>query len=504
VIFFGSRVGNSLILRLNEKPIIDPTSIDTIETMNGDEIETTENDVHEQAEVINELSSSDNDVVIPNNKSDIIYFASENGTNESKRQSFNYSFDYCDHLINIGPCGYAIVGEGDSEETRLLQRHIPPQYQTAQIDLVTTSGTNKCGSVSILQQTIKPELITTQALQGSIDMWTVYSSTSEQEEKREHSFILIGQETSTLIFQTGVDITELEQGGFLTNEQTIYCGNIGEQLIVQVTRLHIILLRDSIQLQMISNENNPIRFATSLDRYLAVLTTHGIIYVYLLLQDKTEQPKLIEYYRLNDKKYTCINLYTDHSGLFTTTINNQFSSHLTMPNSPKQETMQQTNMSIPTNPLDSAEFTGGDDEDEWLYGGKTIENPLTSTVIEPMDTNVPTTTNSLPVVNNNSTNVIPKTHWLIAISKDGTLTMHELMIDETIPATIRFEIARFNSALKVLVDTNDTSPSMTNYLGKIETSCSAYIYELLIIGLGPKKDRVYLIVSCFQYKKEKK
>ena len=35
------------------------------------------------------------------------------------------------------------------------------------------------------------------------------------EQKREHSFILISQETSTLIFQTGVDITELEQGGFL-------------------------------------------------------------------------------------------------------------------------------------------------------------------------------------------------------------------------------------------------------------------------------------------------
>jgi cleavage and polyadenylation specificity factor subunit 1 len=474
--------------------------------MNGDENENNGNDFHEQqSEPINDftnkidLSDSDMDLISPNNKGDIIYFASEFGTNESKKQSFTYSFEYCDNLINIGPCGYAIVGEGDNEETRLLQRNIPPQYQTTQLDLVTTSGTNKCGSVSILQQTIKPELITTQALPGAIDMWTVYSSKNESDEKPEHSFILISQETSTLIFQTGIDITELEQGGFLTNEQTIYCGNIGEKLIVQVTRLHIILLRDSIQIQLISNENNPIRFATSLDHYLAILTTHGVIYVYILLQDNNEQPKLLEYYKLNDKKYTCVNLYTDHSGLFTTTINNNnFYSYSTIPNSPKQETIHQTVVSLASNPLDSAEFTGGDDEDEWLYGGKTIDNPLVppASTVEPMDSsNPPTTINSLPIVNN-STNVIPITRWLITISKDGTLTMHELMIDETIPATVHFEIARFNSALKILVDTQDTTPPMTNYLGKIETSCSAFVYELLVIGLGPKKDRVYMIVSC--------
>ena len=87
-------------------------------------------------------------------------------------------------------------------------------------------------------------------------------------------------------------------------------------------------------------------------------------------------------------------------------------------------------------------------------------------------------------MNNND---VPITRWLIAMSKDGTLTMHELMIDETIIPTTRLVIACFNSALKVLVDTQDTSPSMTNYLGKIETSCPPYVYQLLVIGLGPNK-----------------
>lgn len=486
-------MGNSLLLRLNEKAIIDPTSIDTIETMNGDE---NGNDFHTSTEPnTNEtlVTTSENDLIIPNNKTDVIYFASEFGTNESKKSSSSYSFEYCDHLMNIGPCGYAIVGEGDSEETRPLQRHLPSHYQTTPLDLVTTSGHNRTGSISLLQQTIKPELITTQALPGSIDMWTVYSPIQNPEEKREHSFILISQETSTLIFQTGMDITELEQGGFLTNEQTIFCGNIGDEWIVQVTRLHIVLLRDSTHIQMISYENNPIRFATSLDRYLAILTTHGAIYIYILLTDPNEPARLLEYSKLTDKKYTCISLYVDHSGLFTTTVDANLYSHSTIPKSPKRETNQQTVVPITANPLDSADFAGGDDEDEWLYGGKTSENPLAS---EPMEAS---TKDSHPnIAHPHSTNIIPITRWLIAISRDGTLSMHELMSDETVPPIVRFEIARLNNGLKVLVDTLDTTPPMTNYLGRIETSCSAFVYELLIISFGAKKDRVYMIVSVLQ------
>ena len=502
MIFFGSRVGNSLLLRLHEKPIIDPTSIDTIETMNGDEIETTTTtDLNLPSESIeesgkkNDTSNGDGEFVTGTSKNEVNYFASEQGTLESKKQTVTYSLEVADHLINIGPCGYAIVGEGDSEETRPLQRHMPAHYQTAPLDLVTTSGTSKCGSVSILQQTIKPELITTQALPNSVDMWTVYASTTKQNETRQHAYILIGQEISTLIFQTGVDITELEQGGFLTNEQTIYCGNNGEQYIVQVTRLHVVLLRDSQQIENISYENTPIRSATSLDRYLTILTTQGAICVYTLVQDESDTPKLREHYRLNDKRYTSMNLYIDHSGLFTTATNNNLYGHSTPS---KQDSSQQlATRPSTTNPLDSTDFAGGgddDDEDEWLYGGKPAEKSLAPATDEPMDSSdaVPGT-ETLAGVSNQNSRVAPTTRWLMTINRDGTLALHELLTDDSTPATVRFEIARFNSALKILVDVQDTSPSMTNYLGKIETSCSATVYELLMIGLGVDKDRVHLV-----------
>ncbi|CAF4548376.1 unnamed protein product, partial [Rotaria magnacalcarata] len=69
-----------------------------------------------------DLSDIDTDIIVPNNKEDILFFTSESDINESKKQTHTYSLELFDSLINIGPCGYAIVGEGDSDEIRLLQR----------------------------------------------------------------------------------------------------------------------------------------------------------------------------------------------------------------------------------------------------------------------------------------------------------------------------------------------------------------------------------------------
>jgi hypothetical protein len=74
-----------------------------------------------------------------------------------------YQFEICDILLNIGPCGQSIVAESINSD---LGGHI---------DLVTTSGYSKNGAVSVLQRTIRPDVLTTFELNDIVDMWSVFA-----------------------------------------------------------------------------------------------------------------------------------------------------------------------------------------------------------------------------------------------------------------------------------------------------------------------------------------
>ncbi|CAF1084494.1 unnamed protein product, partial [Didymodactylos carnosus] len=544
-LFFGSRLGNSLLLRYHKK-IIDETSeaimanglVDTssndtatiatatIKAENGatnhhldddmlmygnnniENIKTIDNNTGEPYTKRVKQESEDTDIVNDQYDTD----------NSDEKKPLTYTFDFCDSIINIGPCGNSICGE--SADFNQQDENIFHQNSLSlHLDLVTTSGHGKNGSISILQQTLKPHIITTQQLSGSVDLWTVYSTPMDT---KQHAYLIISNETSTLILQTGTEISELEHGGFLVHEQTIYCGNIGRttKLIVQITRYSIVLLRDSVHIQTITLDNEqqqastgsktlgPIRFATSLDKYLAILTAHGQVYIFSLNDEQTTAPHLAECFNLTSKKYSCVNLYIDHNGLFTMNVEEKYLKiEQVLMNRRSISTVTPTSAQ-PMPPLvgkpahsktsfDSSFMVGGDDEDDWLYGKK-IELGVTSisqTVNEQHqnDADVSMSGETKDRNTHSTKTSVNKSYWLITTGKDGTLTIYDL--DTFI---IRFEIVQFNSALKVLVDVKDTYPPATNYLGKIDTSCSAYVYEIIMIGLGYRKDRVYLLVSgCY-------
>ena len=83
------------------------------------------------------------------------------------------------------------------------------------------------------------QVVTTFELPGCKDMWTVVgaperSKTADSSEPT-HSFLILSRAESTMILQTGNEINELDQSGFLTQVPTIYTGNIGEnKFIIQV------------------------------------------------------------------------------------------------------------------------------------------------------------------------------------------------------------------------------------------------------------------------------
>lgn len=56
----------------------------------------------------------------------------------------------------------------------------------------------------------------------------------------DHTYLILSQADSTMVLQTGQEITELESSGFATQAPTIYAGNMaGGRYIIQVS--HMIL-----------------------------------------------------------------------------------------------------------------------------------------------------------------------------------------------------------------------------------------------------------------------
>lgn len=88
--------------------------------------------------------------------------------------SNTYSFEVCDLLLNIAPCGHSIIGESVGDYTEFVNNNNDmASIQMNHIDLVTSSGYTKNGAISVLQRGLRPDLIATFQIQDIIDTWAV-------------------------------------------------------------------------------------------------------------------------------------------------------------------------------------------------------------------------------------------------------------------------------------------------------------------------------------------
>ena len=83
-------------------------------------------------------------------------------------------------------------------------------------------------------------MITTFELPGCQDIWTLYGGDDHQSqadglEDEAHTLLILGRQDGTMILQTGQEIMELDQSGFITEAPTVFASNIGNnKFIVQV------------------------------------------------------------------------------------------------------------------------------------------------------------------------------------------------------------------------------------------------------------------------------
>eukprot|EP00795_Rhopilema_esculentum_P001311 gene1311-15698_t len=180
-IFLGSRLGNSLLLKYTEKLPEDEKTEPPV----GNKVS--------PPPPLKRRKVDPNNPYIFDDLDDLeVYGASVERNIGSKLVS--YAFEVCDSLLNIGPCVESAIGHPAflSEEFSGLPH--------PDLEVVFCSGHGKNGALSVLQRSIRPQVVTTFELPGCTDMWTVFSDTkSSNGEERYHSFLILSREDSSMV-----------------------------------------------------------------------------------------------------------------------------------------------------------------------------------------------------------------------------------------------------------------------------------------------------------------
>ncbi|XP_065175415.1 cleavage and polyadenylation specificity factor subunit 1-like [Sycon ciliatum] len=482
-LFLGSRLGNSLLLRCTQKSKAETSS----------QLEPSAKRRNTTSDWLSSGLDDDDELEVYGSSLD------------ADSSSTSYVFEVCDSLINVGPLSSTSLGEPS-----FLSYHNVDKYD---LELVSCSGRGKNGSLSILQQTIRPQLVTTFELEGCKDMWTVLSgkadsnqaatsrsSTHDADTDRRHSFLILAREDHTMILRTGSEILELDQSGFDTNSPTVHAGNIGERnYILQVCPQGVRLLDGENEIQHVPLvASAPITRCSLASPYALLQCEDGTIHV-LSLDESSAAPQIsIKTPSLADSSpITSSCLYKDTGKLFNTDF-------LSMAAGIARERLRRRASSAATEvkkeivpgvtPITSMT---AEEEDELLYGGaddagkpaltvpatmiKEEEDPDEAMLYNDGDSNAREKDSTQPNI----------TYWCVICRQSGSLEILSFPNMNSV-----FSMRTFSNAPRCLVDGGATDGSAST-AGDSSDAVSP-ILEVMIAGLGPNGTKPYLLARSAQ------
>uniref|UniRef100_A0A5B6ZUE1 Cleavage and polyadenylation specificity factor 160 kDa subunit n=2 Tax=Davidia involucrata TaxID=16924 RepID=A0A5B6ZUE1_DAVIN len=163
------------------------------------------------------------------------------GPNNAQSAQKTFSFAVRDSLINVGPLkdfSYGLRINADLNATGMAKQ--------SNYELVCCSGHGKNGALCVLQQSIRPEMITQAPLPGCKGIWTVYhkntrghnvdSSKMAAEDDEYHAYLIISLEARTMVLETANNLEEVtETVDYYVQGSTIAAGNLfGRRRVIQV------------------------------------------------------------------------------------------------------------------------------------------------------------------------------------------------------------------------------------------------------------------------------
>lgn len=494
-LFLGSRLGNSLLLRYTEK--LQETPME--EGKDNEEKEKQEEPPNKKKRV-DSTTNWAGKANLPDELDEIEVYGSEA---QSGTQLATYSFEVCDSILNIGPCASASMGE---------PAFLSEEFQTnpePDLEVVVCSGYGKNGALSVLQKSIRPQVVTTFELPGCHDMWTVIyceekpekspaegDTEGPEEEKHEptveddknkHGFLILSREDSTMILQTGQEIMELDTSGFATQGPTVYAGNIGDnKYIIQVSPMGIRLLEGVTQLHFIPVDlGSPIVHCSVADPYVVIMTAEGVVTMFVLKSDsymgKSHRLALQKPQIHTQSRVITLCAYRDVSGMFTTENKVNFLAREEPPIRTQSET--ETIIQDISNAVD--------DEEEMLYGES---NPLTSPSKE--ESSRGSAVNSSQTGREGGQSRQDPSHWCLLVRENGVMEIYQIPDWRLV-----FLVKNFPVGQRVLVDSSASQSATQGELKKEEVTRQGEIplvKEVALVSLGYNHSRPYLLAHVDQ------
>lgn len=183
-------------------------------------------------------------------------------------RTINYGFTVCDSLSSVGPVGDIAVGDSydvaSTSFTEITQKRM--------FEMVMCSGSGKNGAISIVQEGIRPEVITAFELTGCKGSWALRTSTDGN---KYHSYLVLSKENSTMVLSTGEELEEVtEKEEFYTQGATLDVGNISEKsLLAQIYQNGMRLLSEGKKMDEVTfPESTKVMQSSITDKYVLLLT----------------------------------------------------------------------------------------------------------------------------------------------------------------------------------------------------------------------------------------
>ncbi|GAB2265340.1 hypothetical protein Dimus_000404 [Dionaea muscipula] len=225
--FLASRLGDSLLVQF------------TSGTASSSSLKEEVGDIEGDAPLLKRIRRSSSDVLQDMASEELSFYGSTPNKADPVQRSFSYTVR--DSLVNIGPLkdfSYGLRINANPSATGIAKQ--------SNYELVSCSGHGKNGALCILQQSIRPEMITEVQLPGCKGIWTVYHKSSRThnsdaskiptEDDEYHAYLIISLEARTMVLETADLLGEVtETVDYYVQGSTIAAGNLfGRRRVIQV------------------------------------------------------------------------------------------------------------------------------------------------------------------------------------------------------------------------------------------------------------------------------